>query len=107
MAYKDDQELDFSFIANETKIDSDYKNYIDTKLTNNWSDTDFMNYVLEAPRVIEVIGHSDYRSILERIENLQKEEERDARVTEALDTANKAYKLATEAKELAELNYRD
>ncbi|MGB5794118.1 hypothetical protein [Poseidonibacter sp.] len=103
----DDQELDFSFIANETKIDSDYKNYIDTKLTNNWSDTEFMNYVLEAPRVIEVIGHSDYRSILERIENLQKEEERDARVTEALDTANKAYKLATEAKELAELNYRD
>ncbi|MFA9375088.1 MAG: hypothetical protein ACERKK_13125, partial [Poseidonibacter sp.] len=50
----DDQELDFSFIANETKIDSDYKNYIDTKLTNNWSDTEFMNYVLEAPRVIEV-----------------------------------------------------
>ncbi len=101
------QDLDFSFIANDTQIKSNYKDYIDAKLTSNWKDASYIKYVLEAPRVVEVIGHFDYRTILERIENIEKDLERDERVTEALDTANKAYKLAREAKELAELNYRD
>ncbi len=102
-----DQDLDFSFIGNDTQIQSSYKEYIDSKLTNNWKDATYIKYVLESPRVVDVVGHFDYRTILERIENLEKEEQRDARVTEALETANKAYKLAREAKELAELNYRD
>lgn len=100
-ANTDDIDLDLAFVANETIIDSDYAAHIDNSITSNWRDLGHIKHIIEAPRVLETIGHLSYRSVLERIEKLETEEETNKAVAEALETARRAEEIAKEAKELA------
>jgi len=97
----EDIDLDLAFVANETQIENDYANYTDSKITNNWRDLGLIKHIIESPRVLETIGHISYRSVLERIENLEKDEETNKAISEALDTARRAESIALEAKEIA------
>lgn len=96
-----DIDLDLSFVANSTEIRSEYKNHIDNEITENWKDLGFIKHVLEAPRVLETIGHIDYRNILERIEKLENEEENNQAIAQALEIARRAESIANEAKAIA------
>jgi hypothetical protein len=98
---KDDIDLDLSFIKNEIQIDSNYKEYIDNKITFNWKDLGYIKYILNSPRVLEKIGHIDYRNVLERIEKLENEVDFNKTVAEVLEVAKRAEKLAIEAKAIA------
>jgi hypothetical protein len=98
---KDDIDLDLSFIKNEIQIDSNYKEYIDNKITFNWKDLGYIKYILNSPRVLETIGHIDYRNVLERIEKLENEVDFNKKVAEVLEVAKRAEKLAIEAKAIA------
>lgn len=98
---KDDIDLDLAFVANETVINNDYATYIDNKLTSNWRDLGLIKHIIESQRVLETIGHISYRTVLERIERLEKEEETNSAISEALEIARRAETLAKEAKEIA------
>jgi len=98
---KDDIDLDLAFVANETEIGGDYSEYIDCQITDNWRDLGFIKHIIEAPRVLETIGHISYRSVLERIEKLEHEEEQNKAISEALEIARRAEAMAKEAKEIA------
>lgn len=97
----EDINLDLAFVANETNIEEDYKNYIDCKITDNWKDRSYIKFVIESPRVLETIGHIHYRNVLERIERLEKDEETNKAINEALETARRAETIANEAKAIA------
>lgn len=96
-----DTDLDLAFIKNETKIKNDYKEYINCQITYNWKDLAYINYILNSPKVLQVIGHNDYRSIIERIEKLEKDIDFNAKVSRVLEIANDAKKIAKEAKAIA------
>ncbi len=98
---KDDIKLDLSFVANELEIDANYAQYLDNKITSNWKDLAYIEHIMNAPRVLETIGHISYRSILERIEKLQKDEEINKTLSQVLETARRAESIAIEAKTLA------
>ncbi|UTJ07661.1 hypothetical protein [Arcobacter roscoffensis] len=100
-AKKDDIDLDLAFVANETKTNVDYASFIDKKITDNWKDLKLMKHIIKAPRVLETIGHVSYRSVLERIEKLETQEENNKTILEALQTARRAEALAKEAKDIA------
>ncbi len=100
-AKKDDIDLDLAFVANETKTDVDYASFIDKKITDNWKDLKLMKHIINAPRVLETIGHVSYRSVLERIEKLETQEENNKTILDALQTARRAEALAKEAKDIA------
>ena len=100
-AKTEDIDLDLAFVANETKISSDYSNHLDCKMTDNWRDLTYINHIIKSPRVLETIGHISYRNVLERLERLEKDEEINQSVTEALQTARRAEAIAIEAKEIA------
>ena len=97
----EDINLDLSFVSNETEIESDYKNHLDSKLTSNWKDITYIKYIIDAPRVLETIGHIDYRNVLERIERLDQEKETNNAISEALEIARRAETIAKEAKAIA------
>ncbi|MDY3200454.1 MAG: hypothetical protein RBQ84_05820 [Arcobacter sp.] len=96
-----DTDLDLAFIKNETKIKNDYKEYINCQITYNWKDLAYINYILNSPKVLQVIGHNDYRAIIERIEKLEKDIDFNAKVSRVLEIANDAKKIAKEAKAIA------
>lgn len=96
-----DTDLDLAFIRNETKIKNDYKEYINCQITYNWKDLAYINYILNSPKVLQVIGHNDYRAILERIEKLENDIDFNATVSKVLDIAKNAQKIAKEAKAIA------
>lgn len=98
---KDDIDLDLAFVKNETKINNSYKKYLDIKITFNWKDLELIKYIVNAPRVLEIIGHIDYRNILERIEKLENEVDYNAKVAEILEVARRAETIAKEAKAIA------
>jgi len=100
-AKTEDVDLDLAFVANETKITSDYSNHIDSVITNNWRDLTLINHIINSPRVLETIGHISYRNVLERIERLEKDEETNKAISEALEIARRAEFIANEAKEIA------
>ncbi|MAD41706.1 MAG: hypothetical protein CL623_04855 [Arcobacter sp.] len=100
-AKTEDIDVDLAFVANETKISSDYSNHIDCKITDNWRDLTFINHIINSPRVLETIGHISYRNVLERIERLEKDEETNKAISEALQVARRAEAIANEAKEIA------
>ena len=100
-AKTEDIDLDLAFVANETKISSDYSNHIDCKITDNWRDLTYVNHIIKSPRVLEAIGHISYRNVLERIERLEKDEETNKAITEVLQVARRAEAIANEAKEIA------
>jgi|GEM_PF-3127130 len=97
---KDDLHLDLAFIANPTKIENQYKKYIDESLTNNWRDSEHIELVSKAPGVLEVLGHMEFRTLIERIDNLGIESENRKMVKEALTIAKRAESIALEAKAL-------
>lgn len=97
----EDIDLDLAFVANDTKIDEDYKNYLDNKFTFNWSDLKLVKHILEAPRVLETIGHIHYRNVLERIENLETKKDNNKAISQALEIARRAEFIANEAKQIA------
>ena len=100
-AKKDDIDLDLAFVKNQTQISENYKEHLDNKITFNWKDLGFIKYILNAPRVVETIGHIDYRNILERIEKLDNEVDFNAKVAEILEVARRAETIAKEAKAIA------
>ncbi len=100
-AKTEDIDLDLAFVANETKISSDYSNHIDCRITDNWRDLTYVNHIIKSPRVLETIGHISYRNVLERIERLEKDEETNKAISEVLKVARRAESIANEAKEIA------
>lgn len=97
---KEDINLDLAFIANPTKIDSDYKSYLDKSLTSNWRDSEHIEFISKAPGVLEVLGHMEYRTLIERMDNISIENENKIMVEEALRIAKRAESIALEAKSL-------
>ncbi len=97
---KDDINLDLAFIANSTKIEQEYKKYIDESLTANWRDEKHIEFISNAKGVLEILGHVEYRSLIQRIDNLRNEEKITKRVEEALAIAKRAETIALEAKSL-------
>jgi hypothetical protein len=100
-AKKDDITLDLAFVKNETQINQNYKEHLDNKITFNWKDLSLIKHILNAPRVLETIGHIDYRNVLERIEKLENEVDYNAKVAEILEVARRAETIAKEAKAIA------
>lgn len=100
-AKKDDIDLDLAFVKNETQINQNYKEHLDNKITFNWKDLELIKSILNAPRVLETIGHIDYRNVLERIEKLENEVDYNAKVAEILELARRAETIAKEAKAIA------
>ncbi|MDY3204608.1 MAG: hypothetical protein RBR70_06020 [Arcobacter sp.] len=97
----EDLDLSLSFIKNKTEIENDYKEYLNSQITYHWKDLEYVKYILNAPRVLQIIGHDDYRTILERIEKLQKEIDFEKSVSQILEVAKNAEKIAKEAKAIA------
>lgn len=97
---KDNLNLDLAFIANPTKIENEYKKYIDESLTNNWRDSDHIEFVSKSPGVLDVLGHMEFRTLIERVDNLAIECENRKMVQEALTIAKRAESIALEAKSL-------
>ena len=97
----DDINLELAFVKNETQINENYKEYLDNKITFNWKDLGLIKHILNAPRVLETIGHIDYRNVLERIEKLENEVDYNAKVAEILEVARRAETIAKEAKAIA------
>lgn len=97
----DDLDFNLSFIKNKTEIKNDYKEYLDSQITYHWKDLEYVKYILNAPRVLQIIGHDDYRTILERMEKLQKEIDFEKSVSQILEVAKNAEKIAKEAKAIA------
>ncbi len=97
----EDLDLSLSFIKNKTEIENDYKEYLNSQITYHWKDLEYVKYILNAPRVLQIIGHDDYRTILERMEKLQKEIDFEKSVSEILNVAKNAEKIAKEAKAIA------
>ena len=100
-AKRDDIDLDLAFVKNDTQINQNYKDHLDNKITFNWKDLGFIKHILNAPRVLETIGHIDYRNVLERIEKLENEVDYNAKVAEILEIARNAETIAKEAKAIA------
>jgi hypothetical protein len=98
---EDDINLDLAFVKNETAINENYKEHLDNKITFNWKDLGLIKHILNAPRVLETIGHIDYRNVLERIEKLENEVDYNAKVAEILEVARRAETIAKEAKAIA------
>lgn len=97
---KDDLNLDLAFIANPRKINSTYKKYLDEALTNNWRDSEYIDFISKAPGVIDVLGHMEFRTLIERMDNISIENENRKMVEEALAIAKRAESIALEAKSL-------
>lgn len=97
----EDLDLSLSFIKNKTEIENDYKEYLNSQITYHWKDLEYVKYILNAPRVLQLIGHDDYRTILERMEKLQKEIDFEKSVSQILEVAKNAEKIAKEAKAIA------
>ena len=97
---KDDINLDLAFIANPTKIDSNYKSYLDESLTSNWRNPEHIEFISKAAGVLDVLGHMEYRTLIERMDNISIENENKKMVEEALAIAKRAESIALEAKSL-------
>ncbi len=97
---KNDINLDLAFIANQTPINHEYKKYLDESLTSNWRDSKHIELISKSAGVIEVLGHMEYRTLIQRIDNIKNEEENKKMIEEALTIAKRAETIALEAKSL-------
>ncbi len=70
---KEDINLDLAFIANPAKINANYKKYLDETLTNNWKDEKYIDFISKSPGVLDVLGHMEYRTLIERMDLYQNE----------------------------------
>ena len=96
-----DIDLDLAFVKNETEIVNDYKEYINSQITYNWKDLKLIKYIINSSGVLRIIGHIDYRNVLERIEKLENEVDFNATVAKILEVSRNAEKIAKEAKAIA------
>ena len=94
-------DLDLAFVKNETEIVNDYKEYINSQITYNWKDLKLIKHIINSSGVLRVIGHIDYRNVLERIEKLENEVDFNATVAKILEVSRNAEKIAKEAKAIA------
>jgi len=99
---KDDIKLDLAFIANPLQIENQYKKYIDESLTNNWKDKEYIEFVSKSKGVIDVLGHVEFRTLIERVDNIALNKENSKKIEEALTIAKRAESIALEAKSLNE-----
>lgn len=97
---KNDINLDLAFIANLTPIEQNYKSYLDESLTSNWRDSEHVEFISKSPGVLDVLGHMEYRTLIERIDRIRIEEENRKMIEEALSIAKRAEIIALEAKSL-------
>jgi hypothetical protein len=100
-AKKDDINLDLAFIKNETKINEKYKDYLDNQISLNWKDLTYVNHIIKSANVVQTLGHADYRTILERVEKLEKELLDNQTIQQVLEIAKRAETIAKEAKAIA------
>ena len=100
-AKKDDINLDLAFVKNETKINAKYKEYLENQITFNWKDLSYINHIIKSPKVIDILGHTDCRVILERVEKLEKEASDNQTIAQVLEVAKRAEAIAKEAKAIA------
>lgn len=100
-AKRKDIDLDLAFVKNETEIVNDYKEYINSQITYNWKDLKLIKYIINSSGVLRIIGHIDYRNVLERIEKLENEVDFNATVAKILEVSRNAEKIAKEAKAIA------
>lgn len=100
----DNLEFDLIFMANPTEINSKYKEYLESKLTDNWRDDDFIESLIKSENIANIIGHETARLTIERVDSLRKEYDEKEILDEALQTAQDAKAIALEAKELASKN---
>ncbi len=97
---KEDITLDLAFIANPLKITSEYKSYLDESLTSNWRNSEHIEFISKAPGVLDVLGHMEFRTLIERMDNISLENENKRMVEEALTIAKRAESIALEAQSL-------
>lgn len=100
-AKKDDINLDLAFVKNETKINAKYKEHLENQITFNWKDLSYINHIIKSPKVIDILGHTDCRVILERVERLEKEASDNQTIAQVLEVAKRAEAIAKEAKAIA------
>lgn len=100
-AKKDDINLDLAFVKNETKINSKYKEHLENQITFNWKNLSYINYIIKSPKVIDILGHTDCRVVLERVERLEKEASDNQTIAQVLEVAKRAEAIAKEAKAIA------
>lgn len=100
-AKKDDINLDLAFVKNETKINAKYKEYLENQITFNWKDLSYINHIIKSPKVIDILGHTDCRVVLERVEKLEKEALDNQTIAQVLEVAKRAEAIAKEAKAIA------
>ena len=94
-------EFDMAFIANPTPITQSYANYIESKVTANWRDSEYLDKILEYKNVTNVVGHDRARIIIQRVDELRDADVERQTVEDVLKLAKEAKELAQEAKELA------
>lgn len=100
-AKKDDINLDLAFVKNETKINAKYKEHLENQITFNWKDLSYINHIIKSPKVIDILGHTDCRVILERVEKLEKEASDNQTIAQVLEVVKRAEAIAKEAKAIA------
>lgn len=100
-AKKDDINLDLAFVKNKTKINGKYKEHLENQITFNWKDLSYINHIIKSPKVIDILGHTDCRVILERVEKLEKEASGNQTIAQVLEVAKRAEAIAKEAKAIA------
>lgn len=100
-AKKDDINLDLAFVKNETKINAKYKEHLENQITFNWKDLSYINHIIKSPKVIDILGHTDCRVVLERVERLEKEASDNQTIAQVLEVVKRAEAIAKEAKAIA------
>jgi len=97
---KDDINLDLAFISNPLKINNGYKQYLDNSLTHNWRDEKHIKFLSKSKGVLDILGHEEFRGIIQRIETLENSKKLEEKIDEAIKIAKKAELVALEAKSL-------
>jgi len=93
-------EFDMAFIANPTPITQSYANYIESKVTANWRDSEYLDKILEYKNVTNVIGHDRARIIIQRVDELRDADKERQTIEDVLKLAQEAKEIAQEAKSL-------
>ena len=93
--------FDLAFIANATPITQSYASYLESKVTTNWRDSEYLDKILEYKNVTNVIGHDRARVIIQRVDALRDEHKEKQTIEDVLKLAQEAKEIAQEAKELA------
>jgi len=97
----DDFEFDLAFIANPTPITQNYANYLESKLTANWRDSEYLEDLINRENVTNVIGHDRARLVIQRVDELRAAKEEKQKLEDVVKLAKEAKELAQEAKEIA------